>query len=297
MKRGLLMAYDAETGVLTDAADSVIGRKYRCPYCNVSMHRSTTRKKKNRIFVLSKHMVHTDEVCKRMENEKKERTFAGISPKKLIDSFCHVTSRSANSKDKERGERKPVDHDTGYKPLEIDEEDEKEQATFSSLKQIAEAEIYRFKPYSKFGDYYLSDYLITFVFADQIVSPGYDLGARIVHTRFTKALFKDEKALISQMFFKGKIIVFGLFFGKRNTDFKGYIDKLYTQVEDPKTGKTIFKKWDMLIASDNWELIPKPNCANYCTSAKCENCLGFNRARFSNCKQIYIFEAPHKEHE
>ena len=285
-KAGLFYAKNS-AGTLVAAKDAVREEDYRCPICGCNMCPKTLPSG-TRIFARKPRQVHTNSICFTAEQKRTEKSFDGLKPEEFINDLCHAVPRKKTSgpdthPDEGRKESKP----------NFDADDEAKLSSFTSLKQISESGIAFLNAYDKQGDYYVSDFIMTYKFGDQFFSnPTFNLGARIVYARFDWVDFNNT-ALNFSLFGKNYSVKFRILFAQTNKKaFKTIWEKLGNFQANEK-GKTVFKKFDgkheFLIASDTWNYIPQNQCIGICAykDERCANCKGMYQATFASTKQIY----------
>ncbi len=292
-RAGLLYAYDSSHRY-TSAEEAKTGEKYTCPICNCSMHVTTTKSGK-KIFARDPKRPHTDPICITIEQKGKIHTFTKLDPQKFITSLCQIAPRKAGpGVPPPPGGPNPgpdVPH-----PL-VGNEDDLEEKSFSSLKQIAEAGIDHLDPDDRQGQYKVSDFIMTYKYASRFFSnPTFELSERIIYARFAWEDY-ETNSLIFTLFTREKASVkFRLVFLNKK-DFLEWRNKFGKWGEDEK-GKAKFikhhEKQEVLIASDNWVKL-EDDCHRCCNGNKeyCKSCYGMYQATFINKKQLYLIPADH----
>ena len=285
---GLLFAYDSK-GVYTPAELSVSGEVYTCPVCECKMH-SVTLKSGQKIYARNPGQRHGDPICRSIERKKVEKSFLGLIPDVFISFLCRkpVPRVHPPTTDPD-GPDDPQDTHTPPEPPQ--NEVEVKHASFSSLKQIADSGIYKLNPHDKQGDYYVSDYIITFRYAKNLFDdPNFQLGARIL---FAMADWIDHKthSAIFSLFKKNDFVVKFRFIFNSMKDYIKVKEKFGTYAED-EMGKTTYKKnphRTYLIASDSWQALDKSECREICPEKyrNCSICKGMYEAEYVVEKQLY----------
>ena len=274
-RAGLLYAKDAN-GKTIEAEDALTGALYYCPICNCKVHHIKTQSGTH-LFGRNPGEVHTNSVCITYESLKVKHTFFGLDPLKFIRSLCYVTPR----KKREDGDGTTSNNTKAGTSTQS-------TSQFRSLAQIAK-EIEIIDGSTTKDGHPIHEFVLTFKNVSKVFSRGYALGARIVLCRF-KYDDKKNKALVFELFTREQSVKFRLIFPNKK-DFLTYRDK-FMEVYEEEDGTTKYRKkndvQDVLIACDNWELLPRSSCRNICFARSCDKCLGIYQATFTNPKQIYL---------
>ena len=280
-RAGLLFALDAQDNYVS-AEDAVSGEKYFCPGCKCRMHVVTSRLGK-RFYARIAGEQHTNGKCFSYERSKKH-SFEKLVPLTFITELCRVTP-------KKDGGNATGSKGSGAGDFGAPDDDEFKVAPFTSLKQIANEMDY-------LDANKVSEFLLTFRNAKNVfMGKGYALGARIVHCRYA-AYKSDSNALLFDLFCKNHdstmfSVRFSLIFVSKKV-FQEYLKK-FGEFRPMENGTSRFVKkheaQDVLLACDNWEFIPVPNCKGNCGKKECGKCYGMYQAVFSNPKQIYLIPA------
>lgn len=299
---GLFYAYDSN-GNYVSAKHAIKGERYRCPYCQCEMYATTI--KGTRIFARMPNTKHESNACKTIERTRLERSFANLDPISFIGSLCHASPKTkdihnnATAKDISAIPYKCAEGNDPILPLDDDNilttENTKSESVdsdaklmpFQSLRQIAESGIRYLNPNDKQGEYYVSDFIMTYKYAkDFFKRPNFNLGARIVYAR---SAWHANNSIYFKMFSRLNdfSVLFQVYF-PRTKQYNDYKSKFLTV---GKMGKTTFHK-EVLIACDNWNNLTS-QCKQFCYYAHSEkgcpkNCLGMYQATFTCAKQIYI---------
>lgn len=286
-KAGLLYALDFNENYIS-AENALKGETYYCPVCRCEMARTTTPSGK-RIFKRKAGQEHMNAVCYTIETSKIKRSFSKLDPASFITNLCHsVPRKGASRKDSSAQEGNDIRHREN-----TNNNEEIQQASFSSLKQIHEAGIPFLPASAKQGPHFISDFILTYKNVRSVVSvPGFSLNARIVYGRLLWIDWKSQ-ALVLCMFTGSEFSIRFRLIIPSKKDFSALREKLGDYYED-ETGRTKFKlysdKQDVMIASDDWTFISKNQCSQICSKRDniCVSCSGLYQAIYTNSKQLYI---------
>lgn len=285
-RAGLKYAYD-ESGNYLAAKDAVPGKTYICPLCECEMY--LTSRNGRPYFARKANHYHTKPACITAD-EKGERTFENTTPEKLISSLCHVSARRAQ---KERVDLEENSSSVNNSKTHSSQSEQK-NLTFTSLKQIADSNVYEIKGNEKQGEHKISDYLLTYKYGLSLFKdPNFALGPRIIHARYDSYNIQYRTLTFIMYSKNGDSVRFQLIFFTQS-DFNQYLNK-FTKLDDID-GKTkrqkIHQSQDVLIASDDWRKIPHNTCGNICYvgEKKCASCLSLYQATFVTSKQLYLMD-------
>lgn len=275
-RAGLLYAKDAN-GKTIEAEDGITGVLYFCPECGCQVHHVQTQKG-NHLFARNPGEQHTSSVCITYEQLKVKHAFYE-DPLKFIRSLCYVTPRE---KHEGGGRNGTTGNNVKGSTTTLS------MPHFRSLAQISK-EIAILDGSTTKNGHPIHDYVLTYKNASEVFRHGSALGARIVLCRF-KYDDRRNQALIFELFTRDLSVKFRLVFPKRQ-DFLSYRDKFLERYE-ADDGTTKYRKkndvQDVLIACDDWELLPRSSCRGICFSKTCDNCIGMYQCIFTNPKQIYL---------
>lgn len=273
---GFPVAHDTNQNLIK-AFDAIKGVPYFCPFCGCELRRKTSSLGTD-FFFRKSEAEHTHPICKSIEKTREYHTFsASDSPSSLIATFCRaplprLPKVPVSLVDEFEQEENPTSQETPPKPSQ-----ELPQVSslvpFKTLAQVYEYGKFQSDPFAKCGEYCISDYYIHYKWASLFFTdPNFELGARIVHTKF----FSYDSDVRTIRFFtfnsKGLRVFFDIYF-KNKKAFYSILKKVGVLDKEEQTQRTIRKNMDVLIASTDW------------------TCLGNHTyyTIFTNPKQFYTF--------
>lgn len=283
---GLLYALNAN-GEVVPARNGVSGEKYSCPVCNCPVHLRVTQSGKH-IFARYPGCQHTDGRCITYEAMPQKHTFDNMDPEQFIISLCRRIP------EKERAVHESQNTNDNSTRAGNEEEDIK-ILNFTSLKQIYNEIMFLDGGVTQRNNK-ISDYVVTHKsFLQVFRERGIDLGARIIHCRYSGFESKHNALLFDVFDMKqGVFVRFSLLFTKKD-DFIKYRDK-FVEFRRAENGTAKFynlhEAQDVLLACDEWAYIGNQNCKNNCQKS-CEKCRGMYQAVFTNSKQLFLIPADH----
>ena len=172
----------------------------------------------------------------------------------------------------------------------------------SSLKQIAESDIYLRDPNEMDGEYRLVDFFLHYWWAQDFFEDRIciDLGSRIVWCIFDFYNNEsNEKKLIFRIFSYDRVEKKTVFQVKfcvnflNEEAFRKQLKRVCNYRANTATGKMEPHPMLALIAGIDWKLLSREKCLACCKKRnkdKCETCYGMFETEFSSEKQIYVWE-------
>lgn len=292
---GLNYAYDSNN-VFTFAKNAKPGDQYTCPCCKIPMHLRITKSGKP-IFARNPNTVHTHPLCLSMDQNKTKRELGDKSPEELFGGICHV---APHKKDVVNKEKNVTETNTCALPTDVDSNNEFiKVAQASALKHLHEMGIEFLNPDDKYGDYKVSDYVLTYKFAQQCLNdPNYNYKAKSIYVRFLYANSKNSTLVFILFCGKDFSVRYHLIF-KSKIDYQKVLGKFGSFIEDSQ-GRYKFEKHykeqNALICSDDWKHLSKENCNTCChpsNSQYCNSCYGVFQADVTNIGQIFLIPSDH----
>ena len=250
---GLLYALNAN-GEVVPARNGVSGEKYSCPVCNCPVHLRVTQSGKH-IFARYPGSQHTDGRCITYEAMPQKHTFDNMDPEQFIISLC----RRIPEKERAVHESQNTNDNSTRAG---NEEDDIKILNFTSLKQIYNEIMFLDGGVTQRNNK-ISDYVVTHKsFLQVFRERGIDLGARIIHCRYSGFESKHNALLFDVFDMKqGVFVRFSLLFTKKD-DFIKYRDK-FVEFRRAENGTAKFynlhEAQDVLLACDEWAYIGNQN--------------------------------------